>query len=61
MRDLVMTDEFLSALEAMSADKREHALKKLRLLAADPRYPSLAGPVPGVHEMAIGNAAIHDR
>jgi len=41
MREVVLTDESVGALEAMPAELRERAVQKIRLLADNPSHPSL--------------------
>lgn len=41
MRDIVVSDDFLSELDAMSGEMKDRALQKIKLLAEDPTHPSL--------------------
>lgn len=41
MREIILSDESLGALESMPVELRERALQKIRLLADNPAHPSL--------------------
>lgn len=41
MHEIVVSDEFLNGLDILSADLKERALQKIRLLAQNPAHPSL--------------------
>ena len=41
MHDIVVSDEFLNALDALPVDLKERALQKIGLLAENPAHPSL--------------------
>lgn len=57
MHDIIVSDEFLNALDVLPADLKERALQKIGLLAQNPAHPSLnahkLNRVPGKWECYI--------